>query len=196
MKQDRLQQQISFIIEIDKMKDIFRQTFLIKDKRRENDAEHSWHIALMAVLLCEYADSELDVLKVVKMLLAHDLVEIHAGDTYAYDEQGYKDKAEREFKAADRIFSLLPEDQAVELRALWEEFEEQKSPESRFAASMDVLQPLLLNYETGGISWKQHNIPRTKVEKRIELIRNGSGKLWEFAVKLVEDAARRGYLKE
>ncbi len=196
MKQDRLQQQISFIVEIDKMKDILRRTNLINDKRRENDAEHSWHIAVMAVLLFEYADAEVDILKVIKMLLIHDLVEIYAGDTYAYDEEGYKDKAKREASAAKRVYSLLPVDQALELRGLWEEFEEHKSTESRFAAAMDVLQPLLLNYETEGISWKPHSVVSSMVRERIGMIKDGSSSLWEFATNLIEYAVQRGYLAE
>jgi len=196
MKQDRLQQQISFIVEIDKMKDILRRTNLINDKRRENDAEHSWHIAVMAVLLFEYADSEVDILKVIKMLLIHDLVEIYAGDTYAYDKEGYKDKAKREASAAKRVYSLLPVDQALELRGLWEEFEEHKSTESRFAAAMDVLQPLLLNYETEGISWKPHSVVSSMVRERIGMIKDGSSSLWEFSTNLIEDAVKRGYLAE
>ncbi|HUT66850.1 MAG TPA: HD domain-containing protein [Spirochaetota bacterium] len=196
MKQHRLQQQISFIIEIDKMKDILRRTNLINDKRKENDAEHSWHIAIMAALLFEYADAEVDILKVIKMLLIHDLVEIYAGDTYAYDEEGYKYKAKREASAAKRIYSLLPENQALELRSLWEEFEEHKGPESRFAAALDVLQPLLLNYETEGISWKHHSVQSSMVRERTRLIKDGSSSLWEFATNLIEDAVKRGYLAE
>jgi putative hydrolase of HD superfamily len=197
VNRDRLRRQVSFIIEIDRLKDVFRQTFLMNGSRRENDTEHSWHIAMMAVLLSEYAeDEEIDILRVVRMLLIHDLVEIDAGDTYAYDENGYRDKARRESAAADRIFSVLPEDQAMELRGLWEEFEERRSPDSRYAAAMDVLQPLLHNHETKGISWKAHGTTRSMVIKRIGMIRDGSRTLWEYALTLIEDSVRRGYLAE
>lgn len=197
MKKDRLKRQISFIIEIDRLKNIIRRTYLMDGSRRENDAEHSWHISLMAALLSEYAEKErINILRVVKMLLVHDLVEIHAGDTYAYDEEAHKDKSEREAAAADMVFSILPEDQAKEYRGMWEEFEECRSPDSRFAAAMDVLQPLLHNYETKGASWKPHGITRAQVMERIKTIRNGSVALWEFAVGFVEDAVRNGYLSE
>lgn len=197
MKKDKLQRQISFIIEIDKLKNIIRRTYLMDGSRRENDAEHSWHISLMAALLSEYADKErIDILRVVKMLLVHDIVEIHAGDTYAYDKEAHKDKSKREAAAADMVFSILPEDQSKEYRGLWEEFEECRSPNSRFAAAMDVLQPLLHNYETKGASWKPHGITRAQVMERIKTIRNSSVALWEFAVGFVEDAVRNGYLSE
>jgi putative hydrolase of HD superfamily len=197
VKKDRLQRQLSFIIEIDKLKEILRRTYLMNGSRRENDAEHSWHIALMAVLLSEYAESEqITILRVVKMLLVHDLVEIYAGDTYAYDEEAYKDKVEREAAAAERIFSILPSDQAEELRSLWEEFEEHRSPDSRFATAMDVLQPLLHNYETKGLAWKHHGTVRSQVMRRLGLIQDGSLKLWGLAKRLVDDAVKKGYLTE
>ena len=145
---DRLQQQIAFLLEVDKLKQIFRQTYLLDETRKENDAEHSWHFAMFALILAEYAPEPVDILKVIKMALVHDLVEIDAGDTFLYDEAGNADKAEREAKAADRIFALLPEEQGGELRTLWEEFEEKKTPEAKFAGAMDRFQPFLHNCNT------------------------------------------------
>ncbi|MBW1891807.1 MAG: HD domain-containing protein, partial [Deltaproteobacteria bacterium] len=160
----RLEKQIQFIIEIDKLKKIVRQTLLTDHSRKENDAEHSWHIALMSVLLSEYAQEKgIDLLHVVTMLLVHDLVEIDAGDTFCYDQKGNADKLERETKAADRIFNILPEDQAASFRSLWDEFEAGKTAEARFAAAMDRLQPLLHNYNTEGGTWKEHRILKDQV---------------------------------
>jgi putative hydrolase of HD superfamily len=197
MDQKRLYRQMEFIIEIDKLKDIFRQTYLMNGKRRENDAEHSWHIALMAFLLAEYAtEKKLHVFRVVKMLLIHDLVEIDAGDTYVYDKELLKDKKEREQRAAERIFNLLPEDQAKEFRRLWEEYEEQKTPESKFALSMDVLQPLLHNYKTEGKAWKYHQITSKMVSERAYHIKEGSSILWNHAKKVIGDCVKKSYLKK
>jgi putative hydrolase of HD superfamily len=196
VKRDRLRRQISFILEIDGLKDVFRRTRLTNGSRRENDAEHSWHISLMALLLSEYADDEgVDIFRSVRMLLIHDIVEIDAGDTFAYDEEGYRDKSSREKEAAARIFALLPGDQAKEFRGLWEEFEERKTPDARFAAAMDVFQPVLLNYETRGVTWKSHGVSRPQVMKRIETIRDGSEALYRHAAALIDDAVRRGYLE-
>ena len=150
----RLKRQIQFIVEVDKVKNIFRQTYLADANRKENDAEHSWHLALMAVLLKDYMKEEVDLTKVMIMVLIHDLVEIDAGDTYAYDESGAATKREREEKAADRIFGLLPEDQGQEFRKLWEEFEAYKTPEAKYAHLLDNFQPLLLNDASGGKSWE------------------------------------------
>ena len=158
MEKGRLEQQFEFIREMDKEKFIGRQTYLSDGVRKENDAEHAWHMALMTILLSEYANEEINVLKTVAMLLIHDLVEIDAGDTYAYDEEGKKTKEQRERKAAERIYGLLPSDQQRWLRELWEEFEEWKSPEARFAHAMDCVQPLMLNAATDGKSWEEHGI--------------------------------------
>lgn len=196
MISERLKKQIDFIIEIDKLKHIMRQTELINASRRENDAEHSWHLAIMTMLLSEYANEEVDVLKVIKMVLIHDLVEIDAGDTFCYDEKGNEDKAEREQKAADRIFNILPQDQAKEIRSLWEEFEEVKTAEARFAAALDRVQPLLHNYMTEGGSWKRHNIRKEQVMKRAEPISKGSNELWNFIREIIEDSVNKGYLRE
>jgi len=199
MKTDhtRLRKQIQFILEIDKLKKIVRQTLLTDRSRKENDAEHSWHIALMAVLLIEHAqEKSIDILKVVSMLLVHDLVEIDAGDTFCYDEARNVDKLERETKAADRIFSLLPNDQAAYFRSLWDEFEARHTAESRFAAAMDRLQPLLHNYNTEGGTWKEHRVHKDQVITRNHPIANGSATLWEFAAGLIDDAVAKGYLRE
>jgi putative hydrolase of HD superfamily len=197
MNHKRLNQQIEFIIEIDKLKDIFRQTYLINGKRKENSTEHSWHIALMAVLLAEYAtEKQLYILRVVKMLLIHDLVEIDAGDTYVYDKELIKDKREREQRAAERIFNLLPEDQAKEFRRMWEEYEEQKTPESKFALSLDILQPLLHNYNTKGKAWKDHQITCKPVMERASHIKEGSLILWNHAKNMINESVKKGYLSK
>ena len=164
--QERFEKQLAFIREIDKEKMIGRQSYLTDGKTLENDAEHAWHMAIMTVLLKEYANEEIDVLKTITMLLIHDLVEVYAGDTYAYDEEGKKTQAEREAKAADKIYSILPEDQGDYLKSLWIEFEEKKTPEAKFARSMDCFQPLILNDATDGRAWKEHGVRRSWVLKR------------------------------
>ncbi|WP_134687174.1 HD domain-containing protein [Brevibacillus migulae] len=192
---ERLQRQIDFLLEIDKLKQVYRQTLISDGSRQENDAEHTWHLAMLAITLAEYAnDPELDVLRVIKMLLVHDLVEIDAGDTYAYDELGHLDKEEREQKAAARIFPILPEDQAEELYSLWMEFEQRQTPEARFASACDRLQPLLLNYHTEGLLWKKRGITSEQVLKRNQPIAGGAEPLWDYVRKLVESAVAKGYL--
>lgn len=196
MQIERLKQQIQFITEIDKMKQIFRRNTVIGTERNENDAEHSWHLAVMAILLSEYSvDQELDLLKVVKMVLIHDLVEIDAGDTFCYDEEGYKDKAERENKAADRIFNILPVDQAAEILSLWQEFEALNTPEARFAACLDRFQPLILNYNTNGHTWQTPGITKDNVLERNSLLEEHAPALWEYVQELIEDSVRKGFLK-
>lgn len=193
---ERLKQQIDFLIEIDKLKHVFRQTVLIDGSRQENDAEHSWHLAMLALVLHEYAnDPDLDLHKIIKMVLIHDLVEIDAGDTFIYDEKGHLDKAEREQAAADRIFAILPADQAAELRALWDEFEQRETAESRFAAVIDRLQPLIHNYVTEGTSWKKNNVTADKVIARNRFIRDVSEPLGIYVEKLIADAVEKGYLR-
>ncbi|MBF2025671.1 MAG: HD domain-containing protein [Oscillatoriales cyanobacterium C42_A2020_001] len=194
--QTRLAQQIQFIVEIDKLKGILRQTLLTDCSRRENSAEHSWHIAFMAILLAEYAPVPIDVLRVVKMLLIHDLVEIDAGDTFCYDLQQNQSKVERETQAADRLFGLLPANQGAELRSLWEEFEAQSTPEAQFAASLDRLQPMLNNYHTEGGTWKLHGITRDRVLQRATPIAAGAPPLWDFVQQLIDDSVAAGYLGE
>jgi putative hydrolase of HD superfamily len=193
----RLMKQIRFIIEIDKLKQVFRQNVITGSNRNENDTEHSWHLAVMAVLLSEYsADKNIDILKVIKMVLIHDIVEIDAGDTFCYDEKGHEDKEERERKAADRLFNILPSDQAREMMDLWREFEEMNTPESRFAACLDRLQPLLLNYCTKGHTWQKPGVTSEKVLARNAPLEKNVPELWEYVLRIVDDSIRKGYLKE
>jgi len=195
MDLQRLEQQIAFVREVDKLKTIDRQTLITDASRHENDAEHSWHLALMALVLGEYAGSEaIDLLQVIRMVLVHDLVEIDAGDTYCYDETGYADKAQRETTAADRIFNLLPPDQAADLRALWDEFEASLTPEAKFANALDRLQPLMHNVFTNGRMWKKHGIVKSQVIGRNRKIADGAPDLWTFAREMIEKAMDDGHL--
>jgi putative hydrolases of HD superfamily len=195
MDLQRLEQQISFISEVDKLKTIQRQTLLTDASRQENDAEHSWHLGLMAMVLSEYAANRtIDLLHVLRMVLVHDLVEIDAGDTYCYDEAGYTDKAQRETTAADRIFNLLPSDQAAEIRALWDEFEASQTPEAKFANALDRLQPLMHNLFTHGQMWEKHGIVKSQVVSRNCKIADGAPDLWTFARDLIEKAVNDGHL--
>lgn len=190
---ERLEKQLDFIREIDKEKMIKRQSYLTDCETHEDDAQHAWHMAIMTLLLKEYANEEIDVLKTVSMLLIHDLVEVYAGDTYAYDEEGKKTQAEREAKAADKLYGLLPEDQGEYLKNLWYEFEEQKTPEARFARTMDCFQPLILNDATDGRAWKEHGVKRSQVLKRNERVRLGSEQIWEYEKEnLIEKNVRNG----
>lgn len=197
MEYERLIRQIQFIVEIDKLKHILRQTLLIDGSRRENDAEHSWHVAIMAVLLSEYSNfEELDVSQVVKLILVHDLVEIDAGDVYCYDQDANQDRVKQHEKdAAVRLFNILPEDQAEEFFSLWEEFEERVTPEARFAASLDRLQPLLHDYNTKGIMWGKNHVKSEQVMVRNKVIVDGSTILWEYAKEIIEGAIENGYLQ-
>ena len=179
--EERMKKQMAFALEIDKVKNIFRQTHLSLRGRNENDAEHSWHMAVMAYLLKEYANEEVDIAKVMIMCLIHDIVEIDAGDTYAYDEEAKKTQRQREERAANRIYGLLPEDQKQELRGLWEEFEEAKTPEAKFARAMDHLQPLMLNDATNGKSWLEHCVNISQVLARNVHTEEGSKELWAYA---------------
>ncbi len=178
---ERIGKQFDFIREIDKEKFIGRQTYLSDGERKENDAEHAWHMAIMTILLSEYSNEKIDVLKTVTMLLIHDLVEIDAGDTYAYDEEGKKSQKAREAVAADRIFGLLPKDQGEKLRALWEEFEAWDTPEAKFAHAMDHVQPMMLNSVTEGKSWIEHGVRLSQVLGRNQSTVDGSEVLWEYA---------------
>ena len=196
MDMERLETQLGFVLEVEQLKQVFRQTVLIGDRRPENDAEHSWHLSLMAILLVEHAAEEVDLMKVLEMLLIHDVVEIDAGDTFAYDEVGNRDKDEREQQAADRLFGLLPEDQATAYRALWDEFEARQSPEARYAAALDRLQPLLLNFHTEGAAWQKHGIKKAQVMARNEHIGEGAPALWAYAQKLIDQAVAKGYMGE
>ena len=192
---ERIEQQAAFAVEIDKVKNIFRQTWLADGSRKENDAEHAWHAALMAVLLAEYSNEPIDILKVVKMLLLHDLVEIDAGDSYAYDEAAQATAHEREQKAADRIFGMLPKDQRQEFRDLWDEFEEYETPEAKFAHVMDNFQPLLLNDAADGKGWKEHQVKRANIEKRNRKTSKGSKRINEYIEQIIERNIEKGNIE-
>ena len=196
MTSDRLQRQLAFIVEIDKAKSILRNSLVIDEGRRENDAEHAWHLGVMARVLAEYADAGIDLDRVIEMLLIHDLVEIDAGDTFIYDTAARERQAEKERAAADRIFGLLPGDQAAALRARWEEFEARQTPDAKFAAALDRLQPLLLNFHTQGHAWRKHGVRRAQVMAINATIADGAPKLWEFARGLIDEAVGLGYLSE
>ena len=193
----RLQRQIEFILEIDRLKQVLRRTLTIDKLRQENSAEHSWHIALMAIIFSEYAENlQIDVFRVVKMLLIHDLVEIDAGDTFCYDDNAREGQHERELQAAKRIFNLLPVDQARQLQSLWEEFEARQTLNSRFANALDRLQPLISNHYTGGRAWRKHGVKRHQVVARNRWIEKGAPELWRYALGLIEDAVVQGILAE
>ncbi len=193
---ERLKKQLDFILEIDKAKNILRQTHLSGHGRQENDAEHSWHMAVMAILLREYANEEVDVLRVITMLLIHDLVEIDAGDTYAYDDKGNESRPERERRAAERIYGLLPEDQSAQLRALWEEFEAYESPEAKYAHMLDNFQPLLLNDSNQGGDWRAHGVKKSQIYKRNEKTEQGSREIWSYMQELIQRNIDEGNIKE
>jgi putative hydrolase of HD superfamily len=191
----RLVRQIEFIAECDKLKEIFRQTFNTRSRRAENDAEHSWHLCLCVIVLAEHANApRLDVLRVLKMVIVHDLVEIDAGDTFGYDTVGQVDQHARECVAADRIFGMLPEDQAHEFRALWDEFEAQQSPEAKFALAVDRFQPVLLNCRTDGGGWKRHGVTQDRVVARNSKIAEGSAELWRHVEPMIQGVVNRGHL--
>ena len=192
---ERFEQQIEFLLELDRLKAVLRRSYLLTTLRPENSAEHSWHIACMALVLAEYADTPVDVSRVVAMLLLHDSVEIDAGDTYCYDTDGAQDKAQRERRAAERIFGLLPPDQTRWFREIWEEFEANQTPDARFANALDRLMPLLHNYHTGGTSWMEHGISSAQVRERMEPVRLGSERLWTYACSIIDKALAAGYLR-
>jgi putative hydrolase of HD superfamily len=191
---DRLHQQIQFILEIDRLKQILRQTLLTDSSRRENSAEHSWHLAMMAFVLAEYAPTGTNLLQAIKMLLIHDIVEIDAGDVSCYDVQGNLDKADREQQAADRIFGLLPTDQATELRTLWDEFETRSTPTAQFAAALDRFQPILHNRQTQGHSWQIHGVKQAQVMKRVAPVEVGAPELWVYVQQVIDECIQAGYL--
>lgn len=193
--QERLERQMAFVVEIDKLTSVLRRTLRIDGSQCENSAEHSWHICIMAMLLSEYAaEPGLNVSHVIEMLLIHDLVEIDAGDTYCYDVKANLDKLERELRAAERIFNLLPEDQAARVRGLWDEFEARQTRESKFANAMDRLQAMLHNYHTQGQQWRKHGVTAQQVLERNAPIAEGSPALWAYAQQLVTQAVAQGYL--
>ena len=192
---ERLKKQIDFILEIDKEKNILRQTHLSNNGRRENDSEHAWHMAIMAYLLKEYSNEEIDITKTILMCLIHDVVEIDAGDTYAYDEDAKKTQKMREDAAKERIYNLLPKDQAEELIAIFDEFEAAMSPEARFAHAMDNFQPLLLNNSNGGGDWKSHGVSKEQVYERQIHTKDGSEYLYEVTDQIIKENIKRGSLK-
>lgn len=213
MENERLKKQLEFLLTLDKLKNVYRQTYILCDDlpqgskefddnfkekkplpRRENDAEHSFSLAIAAAVLAEYSNEPVDVAKVMKMVLVHDAVEIYAGDTYCYDDEGAKTKEAREKAAAEKIFGTLPEEQAAEYRALWDEFERNDTPEARFSNAMDRIQPLLLNYSREGYSWKEHGVNSSQVRKRFDKVKDGSAELGKMVDDLLEKAIENGFL--
>ena len=191
---NNLLKQIEFIKEIDKLKYIFRKTKLINSDRPENDAEHSWHLAMMAIILAEHSNEPIDLEKVMKMVLIHDIVEIDSGDVFAYDTTKSHDNFDEELKAARRIFGILPEEQAEEFINLWIEFEEMKTPESKFARSLDRLEPLLQNASNNGGTWREFDVKYDKVIEKKKAIKDGSEELWKFAENLIDESVEKGIL--
>jgi putative hydrolases of HD superfamily len=192
--QEMLLQRITFIREADRLKEVIRRTQIMGGGRLENSAEHSWHLALMAITLSPYADGPIDLAHVLRMLIVHDLVEIDAGDTFAFDAQGNETKRARELAAADRLFGLLPDPDGRELRALWDEFEAESTPEARFALAVDRFEPLLCNIGNGGGTWREHQIGRAAVLRRMDPIRTGAPGLWPYVLSAVDDAVSQGYI--
>jgi len=193
---ENLLKQIDFIKEIDKIKYIQRRTKLFNSDRRENDAEHSWHLAMMAIVLSEHSDYEIDLLKVIKMVLIHDIVEIDSGDTFIYDQNKNHENTEEELKSAQRIFGILPKEQAEEFIRIWTEFEEGKSNEAKFARTMDRLEPLLQNTSNDGGTWKEFGVKYQTVYDKKKVIKNGSTELWKFAENLINDSVEKGILEK
>jgi putative hydrolases of HD superfamily len=191
---DVLARRLRFVLEADRLKSVLRRTRLLDGSRHENSAEHSWHLALMAVLLADTAAAEVDLLRVLSMLLVHDVVEIDADDTFAYDAAANLDRAERERLAADRLFGLLPEADAREMRGLWEEFEAGETTDARFAVALDRIQPLLLNANGGGGTWREHAVTRALVLRRMEPIRHGAPGLWPFVTRTIDEACAAGHI--
>ncbi len=191
--EDTLKMQIDFLLEIDKIKEIFRHTRLFNNSRYENDAEHSWHLAVMAIVLSEYSNEPIDINKVIKMVLIHDIVEIDSGDYIVYTDKK-KEKEEQEKKAAERIFGLLPERQGKELISLWQEFEERKTAEAKFAAAIDRLEPILQNYYTNAHAWEKNNIKAEQIYEANQHIKNGSEVLWKYVKEIIEECITKGLI--
>lgn len=194
-QRERLISQLAFLHEIDAVKNIFRQTAVSGSVRKENDAEHSWHLAMMAMVLVEHAAEPVDVCRVIKMVLVHDLIEIDAGDTFCYDEEAALDKSERETACADRLFAMLPGEQGRKMRLLWEEFEVQETPEARFASALDRVQPIIQNYHTEGHSWVIHGIRHSQVVERNAIVRDAVPPLWEHVLEILDHSVGEGWLK-
>ena len=192
---EKLKKQIEFIIIIDEMKNVLRRNLLVDGSRRENDAEHSWHLAVMAMILEEYSADKVDISKVLKIALVHDLVEVYAGDTFAYDVKGNEDKLDREIIAAEKLFGMLKDGQGDEIRALWDEFEAKETPESKYANAIDRLQPLILNYLTNGHTWKLGDVHSTQIYKRMDIIRTATPELWHIVEGIISTSIESGLLK-
>lgn len=195
MDVERLEKQLKFLIEVDKMKTILRRTMLVDETRRENDAEHSWHFALMAMVLFEYAGEQVNQERVLKMALVHDLVEVYAGDTFAYDTKGYEDKDAREKASADKLFAILPTDQGTEIRGLWEEFDAMETPDAQYASAIDRLQPFINNIMTGGYTWKLNDVKSEQVYRRMDAVRIAMPEVWPAVDRMIQDSIRKGWLK-
>lgn len=189
---NQLQEQIQFIVEADKLKRVSRRNKLVDGSRRENSAEHSWHLGLMAMILAEHANEPINLHRVIQMLLVHDVVEIDADDTFCYDTEGMATKEEKEQKAAQRLFRMIPGPKGEEMKGLWEEFEARETPEAKFAAALDRLQPVLANYLTGGGTWREYRVTYEQVMERLRPIADGSQSLWEYAQGLIAEAVERG----
>lgn len=194
IKNEKIQRQIKFLITVDEMKNILRRNLLADGSRRENDAEHSWHLAIMAMILEEYSAEKVNIERVLKIALVHDLVEVYAGDTFAYDTKGYEDKEEREIKAAEKLFGMLDPVQGAEIRALWDEFEAKSSPEAVYANAVDRLQPLILNYLTDGHTWKM-GVHAPQILKRMDIIRTATPELWHIVEGIISTSIENGILQ-
>ena len=193
---ERLRRRLEFFLETDRMKYVIRRTPVGNVSRKENDAEHSFSLALLAMVLEEYADDNVSIDRVIRMALVHDLIEIYAGDTYVYDQAAMETKAAREDAAAEKLFGMLPREQGKEYEALWREFDTEETADARFAACLDHFQPLLMNYYTGGVSWLEHNVCRSQVVHRMQIIREVSPMLYELVEAMLSDAVRRGWLRD
>lgn len=192
---EKIKKQIEFIITIDEMKNVLRRNLVVDGSRRENDAEHSWHLAVMAMILEEYSADKVDISKVLKIALVHDLVEVYAGDTFAYDVKGNEDKLDREIMAAEKLFGMLGDGQGDEIRALWDEFEAKETPESKYANAIDRLQPLILNYLTNGHTWKLGDVHAPQIYKRMDIIRTATPELWHIVEGIISTSIEAGLLK-
>ncbi len=192
---EKIKRQIEFIITIDEMKNVLRRNLVVDGSRRENDAEHSWHLAVMAMILEEYSADKVDISKVLKIALVHDLVEVYAGDTFAYDVKGNEDKLDREIMAAEKLFGMLKDGQGDEIRALWDEFEAKETAESKYANAIDRLQPLILNYLTNGHTWKLGDVHAPQIYKRMDIIRTATPELWHIVEGIISTSIETGLLK-
>ena len=192
---EKIKSQIKFLLVIDEMKNVLRRNLVVDGSRRENDAEHSWHLAMLAMILEEYSAEKVDIERVLKITLVHDLVEVYAGDTFAYDAKGNEDKLDREIEAANRLFGMLDPVQGAEIRALWDEFEEMQTAESRYANAIDRIQPLILNYMTNGHTWKMGNVHSTQIYKRMDIIRTATPELWHIVEGIINTSIEIGILK-